>query len=93
MRATVSTSIPISATSGELAAFASLLGALEKGRWDALSAMFDKMSRQRAELSPALERMVGALASQYRSAARERELVVEDGHDQAVVNVATKGRL
>jgi hypothetical protein len=80
MRGTVGTAVPLTATSAQLRALATLFNGIERGRWDTLAATFSKMDRHRAELAPELAAMVGSLAGQLRAAARERdgELVVVD---------------
>ena len=49
-RATVATAVPLDASPGQLRALASLLNAIEGGRWDSLVTTFAKMERTRAEL-------------------------------------------
>ena len=72
MRASISVAVPLQATGAELRAMASLVAAIERGRWDALVRTFDRMDRDAAQLPEALETMLGHLAGQLRIVARER---------------------
>jgi hypothetical protein len=77
LRASIGGAIPLGMTGGQLRALASLLAAVEAGRWELLARTFDKMDRDGAQLPEPVETLVGRLAAQSRLAARDREEVAQ----------------
>jgi hypothetical protein len=73
MQATVTIGVPMETTAEELRALASLLRAIEAGKWYALERSFAKMGMAGAELSEPLEAMVGTLAGSLVVEARHRD--------------------
>jgi len=57
---------------------ASLVAAIERGRWSSLVSTFDRMDRDRAQLPEPIEMLLGALAGQLRIVARERAEVEDE---------------
>jgi hypothetical protein len=69
MRTRVSVMLPLDVTGAQLAAVASLLSAIEQGRWEHLARSFTRMQTTGAVVAEPMAEVVGRLAQQLREAA------------------------
>jgi hypothetical protein len=81
VRERIAVTLPAGASSQQLRAGASVIGAIAAARWEHLGRSFTRMASEGAQLAPEMGEVLGRLDQQLREAAAEREPVGADRLD------------